>query len=59
MYTAIKEFLSVSDYDSAVDIIEGLKGLSVPEDEKQRRKELLAAAADIRYEDIVNILSDV
>lgn len=57
MYTAIKEFMSVSDYDSAVDIIAGLKDLRVPDGEKERRQRLIRAADEVRYEDIAGILS--
>ncbi|MCR5322547.1 MAG: response regulator [Lachnospiraceae bacterium] len=56
MFTAIREFMSVSDYDSAVELIEGLKGYSVPETEKERCRQLIAAAAEIRYEDIEQLL---
>ena len=56
MYTAIEEFMSVSDYDSAVEIIEGLKKYSVPDDQKERCRSLIAAASEIRYEDIEQIL---
>ena len=56
LYTAIGEFISVSDYDSAVDLIEALKGYSVPAEEKERRKALIKAADEIRYEDISKII---
>ena len=56
LYTAIGEFISVSDYDSAVDLIEALKGYSVPAEEKERRNALIKAADEIRYEDISKII---
>ena len=56
MFTAIREFMSVSDYDSAVEIIEGLKDYSVPETEKERCRQLIEAVAQIRYEDIEQLL---
>ena len=49
--------MSVSDYDSAVDIIAGLKDLRVPDGEKERRQRLIRAADEVRYEDIAGILS--
>ena len=56
LYTAIKEFLSVDDYDSVLDMIEALKGYHVPEEEKERRNALILAADEIRYEDIPDII---
>ena len=56
MYTAISEFLSVSDYDSVIDLIEALKSYRVPDNEKDRRNALIKAADEIRYEDIKEII---
>ena len=56
LYTAIREFISVDDYDSVIDLIEALKGYSVPDAEKERRSALIKAADEIRYEDISEIL---
>ena len=56
MYTAISEFISVSDYDSVVDLIEALKGYRVPDNEKERRNALIKAADEVRYEDIKDII---
>ncbi|MBR5091387.1 MAG: response regulator [Ruminiclostridium sp.] len=55
-YTAIGEFMSVADYDSAVELIEGLKNYSVPESEKARCDALAKAAAEVEYEKITQIL---
>ncbi len=56
MYTAISEFISVSDYDSVIDLIEELKGCRVPDKEKERCNALIKAADEIRYEDIRGII---
>ena len=56
IYTAISEFMSVADYDSAVQLIEGLRDYSFPESEKERCAALIKAADEIRYEDIEKIL---
>ena len=56
LYTAIKEFISVSDYDSVIDLIERLKDYRVPDKEQNRRQALIEAADEIRYEDIKDIL---
>ena len=56
LYTAIGEFLSVSDYDTVVDMIEGLKKVRVPDREKERCAALIEAADEVRYEDISAIL---
>ena len=56
MYTAISEFISVSDYDSVVDLIEALKGYRVPDNEKERRNAWIMAADEVRYEDIKDII---
>ena len=55
-YTAIKEFMSFSDYDSAVQIIEGLKNYKIPGDERKRCDELIKAAEEINYELFTKIL---
>ncbi len=56
LYTAITEFMSVADYDSAVQLIEGLRNYSVPDSEKARCDALMSAAADVEYEKISEIL---
>ena len=56
LYTAISEFISISDYDSAIDLIEVLKGYRVPDEEKERRRALIKAADEVRYEDILRII---
>ncbi len=56
LYTAISEFITVSDYDSVIDLIETLKGYRVPDNEKDRRNALIKAADEIRYEDIKEII---
>ena len=56
MLSAVREFMSVSDYDSAVEIIGELKGYSIPENERERCGKLIAAAEEIRYEDIERLL---
>ena len=56
IFTAIGEFMSVADYDSAVELIEGLREHKFPENEKDRCNALLKAAAEVRYELIDEIL---
>lgn len=56
LYTAISEFISISDYDSAIDLIEVLKGYRVPDEEKERRRALIKTADEVRYEDILRII---
>ncbi|MCR5789149.1 MAG: response regulator [Lachnospiraceae bacterium] len=58
MYTAIREFISVSDYDSVIDLIDSLKDYRVPDNEKERRNALIKAADEIRYEDIEDIIEN-
>ncbi|MBO6230995.1 MAG: response regulator [Ruminiclostridium sp.] len=45
----IREYLSVSDYNSALQIIDELSEYSFPEDEKQRCEELKRAASEFDY----------
>ncbi len=58
MYTAIREFISVNDYDSVIDLIETLKGYRVPDNEKGRRNALIKAADEIEYEEIKEIMEE-
>ena len=58
IYTAISEFMSVSDYDSAVELIGNLKEYRVPDSEKERCKALIRAADEVMYEDIEKILNN-
>ncbi|MCR5685984.1 MAG: response regulator [Lachnospiraceae bacterium] len=58
MYTAIREFISVNDYDSVIDLIETLKGYRVPDNEKDRRNALIKAADEIEYEEIKEIMEE-
>ncbi|MCR5791155.1 MAG: hypothetical protein K6G83_14835 [Lachnospiraceae bacterium] len=39
-----------------MDLIEALKGYKVPDDEKERKRALIRAADEVRYEDIVKIM---
>ena len=55
-YTLIREFLSVEDYESAVQIVEELKGYDYPESEKQRCEALIKAAAEFDYDKISDII---
>ncbi|MBO4725847.1 MAG: hypothetical protein J5622_05005, partial [Firmicutes bacterium] len=57
-YTAIGEFISVADYDSALQIVESLGNYKVPESESECVKALIAAADQINYEEIERILSE-
>ena len=56
LYTAISEFISVSDYDSVIDLIDTLKCYRVPDNEIERRNALIKAADEVRYEDIKEII---
>ena len=56
LYTGIREFLSVNEFSSAVELIENLKKYSVPESERERRKALIKAADDLEYEMIPEIM---
>ena len=56
IYTGISEFMSVSDFGSAVDLIENLKEYSFPESEKERCKTLIKAAEEIDYDTIAEIM---
>ncbi len=58
MYIAIREFISVNDYDSVIDLIETLKGYRVPDNEKGRRNALIKAADEIEYEEIKEIMEE-
>ena len=57
-FTLIREFLSVSDYDSAMQIIDDLRKYSYPEDEKQRCEALKKAAMEFDYEKMIEIMRD-
>ena len=56
-YTLIREFLSVADYDSALQVIDGISGYSFPENEKDRFAKLKKAAAEVDYDTIAKILA--
>lgn len=51
-YTLIREFLSVADYESVIQIIGGLKEYSYPDNEKERCTALIKAAAEFDYDAI-------
>ena len=57
IYTAISEFMSVADFDSAADLIGNLKEYKVPDNEKDRCSALIKAADEVMYEDIEKILN--
>ncbi len=57
-FTAIGEFVSVADYDSALQIVESLGQYRVPEGERERVRALLKAADQINYEEIEKIISE-
>ena len=57
-FTLIREFLSVSDYDSAMQIIDDLRKYSSPEDEKQRCEALKKTAMEFDYEKMNEIMRD-
>lgn len=55
-YTLIREFLSVQDFESTMQVIEGLSGYSFPESEKQRCEALKKAAQDFDYDAMTKIM---
>ena len=57
-FTLIREFLSVSDYDIALQVIDDLRKYSYPEDEKQRCEALKKAAMEFDYEKMNEIMRD-
>ena len=57
-FTAIGEFVSVADYDSALQIVESLGQYRVPEGERECVRALLKAADQINYEEIEKIISE-
>ncbi len=57
-YTVIREFLSVSDFESVMQIIDSLSGYSFPEEEKERAAALKKAASDVDYDRIAEILKE-
>lgn len=57
-FTLIREFLSVSDFGSALQIIDELREYSFPENEKQRCEALIKAALDFDYEMIEKIMGE-
>ena len=57
-YTLIREFLSVEDYESVIQVIGGLGEYSYPDSERERCEALKKAAAEFDYEAIKNITED-
>ncbi len=57
-FTAIGEFMSVADYDSALQLIEKLSDYNVPEKEKERCDALRKAADGFMYEKISELLKE-
>ncbi len=57
-YTLIREFLSVDDLESVMQIIGGLDGYSFPDSEKQRCEALKKAAREFDYDAMKNIMGD-
>ncbi len=57
-YTAIREFMSVADYDSALQLIEEISMCRVPEEEQERCDALIKAADEFEYEVIVGLLKE-
>ncbi len=55
-FTLIREFLSVEDFESAVQVIGGLSEYSYPENEKQRCESLRKAAAEFDYDAMRKIM---
>ena len=51
-YTLIREFLSVADFESVIQIIDGIKEYSYPDSEKERCTALLKAASEFDYDAI-------
>ncbi len=49
-YTLIREFLSVDDLESAMQIISGIEGYSFPDSEKHRCAALIKAAREYDYD---------
>lgn len=57
-YTLIREFLSVEDYESVMQVIEGLKEYSYPDSGKTRCEALVKAAAEFDYDRINGIMEE-
>ena len=57
-YTLIREFLSVEDYESVMQVIDGLGGYSFPEGEKVRCAALKKAAAEFDYDTMKKIMGE-
>ena len=57
-YTLIQEFLTVADFESALQVIDGMSGYKFPENEKDRFAKLKKAAAEVDYEAISDILAE-
>ena len=55
-YTLIREFLSVADYESAIQIISELGDYSFPENEKTRCEALIKAAGQFDYDKMNEIM---
>lgn len=58
-YSLIRDFLSVSDYDSALEIIDELGGYSYPENEKEHWEALKSAALEFDYETMKKIIAKI
>ncbi|MBO6301397.1 MAG: HD domain-containing protein [Ruminiclostridium sp.] len=56
-YTLIREFLSVEDYESAMQIVGGLEGFSFPDSDKKRCEALIRAAKEFDYDAMSRIMN--
>ena len=56
-YTLIREFLSVKDYESVIQIVGGLEKYSFPDRDKKRCESLIRAAKEFDYDDIGRIIN--
>ena len=52
----IKEFLSVADFESVMQVVDGLSGYKIPDNEKEKVASIKKAASDVDYDRIAEIL---
>ena len=59
IYVTLDSFVSSSDMNSALEMIEGLREYRVPENEISRCAALIKAATEYEYDTIINIMEDI
>ncbi|MBE5871509.1 MAG: response regulator [Lachnospiraceae bacterium] len=58
VYTLLREFASVGDYDSVEEVMKNLSGYQIPEEAKKKVNRLKKAVDDLEYEQLVELLSE-